>query len=351
MIALFVIGDTILYVPANVAGQARQSAWISGVLALAAGLCLVALYGGLAGRFPGKTLIEMCRESFGSWLGAAVGLALVAYFFIDSGIILWEVGDFMVTHIMPETPILSFLILFMLVVVMGYRLGVGTFGRAADILFFFVVVLFLTLVVLLTPEMKMERMKPLFEPGPKPIAQGALLLTGYYFESVIIFMLLPAVQGSRGHAKAYMFGMAIGGGVLAMTIAICILVLGADLTEMQLFTTYVLAKKISIGDFLERIEVIMASLWFLTLFCKLYVCYYASVVGLSQLLNIGNTKLLSLPMAVVVIVLSLTLVPNITYFSLLILKTWWAYTATFGIFLPLLLLGAGLFKKKGPQKS
>ncbi|WP_158301994.1 GerAB/ArcD/ProY family transporter [Paenibacillus mesophilus] len=349
--ALFVIGDTILYVPASVARQSMHNAWISGLVAMAAGLCIAALFGLLVKRFPGMTLIDIGRQTLGSWLGTAVGIVFVMFFLIDSGTVLWEVGDFMVTHTMPETPIQSFLILFMLVVVMGFRLGIGTVVRSAEILFFWVIVLFFLLVMLLTPEMDTKRMLPLYQSSPNPVLRGALLLTGYYFESVILIMVMPAIRGNRGIVRSYLAGTAIGSFILTLTVLMCILVLGAPLTEMQLFTTYVLAKKISIGSFLERIEVVMASIWYFTLFFKLYVCYYATVVGTSQLLKIKDYKLLSLPLAVIVVVTSLLVVPNIAYFSLTIQKYWWAYTATLGFILPLLLLGAGLFRKKEAPKG
>lgn len=257
----------------------------------------------------------------------------------------------MVTHIMPETPIQSFLIIFLLVVVMGFRLGIGTVVRSAEILFFWVIVLFLLLVFLLMPEMDAKRALPVYQSNPNPVLRGALLLAGYYFESVILIMVMPAVTGNRGMVRSYLVGMAVGSFILTLTILICILVLGPQLTEMQLFTTYVLAKKISIGNFLERIEVAMASLWFFTLFFKLYVCYYASVVGTSQLLKIKDYRLLSLPLAVIVVVTALVIIPNIVYFNMTIQKYWWAYTGTLGLILPLLLLALGLFRKKGTPKG
>ncbi|RKN86084.1 GerAB/ArcD/ProY family transporter [Paenibacillus ginsengarvi] len=344
--ALFVIGDTILYVPANVTRFAMRDAWISGAIAMILGLCIAVLFGYVVKQYPGKSLIEITRESLGNWTGAAVSILLILFFLIDSGIVLWEVGDFMVTHIMPETPIQAFQIMFLLVVVWGFRLGIDTVVRASELLFFCVVVLFFLLVFLLIPQMELKRLLPVYQPSPKPVLSGALLLSGYYFESVILIMVMPAIRGRRGIVRSYLLGTAVGGLILTLTILVCILVLGAPLTEMQLFTTYVLAKKISIGGFLERIEVAMASLWLFTLYFKLYVCYYAVVAGTSQLFAIKDNRVLSLPLAVVVLVTSLVVIPNIAYFNLIVVKYWWAYTATFGLLLPLLILGFGGFKKR-----
>lgn len=347
--ALFVIGDTILFVPAAVSREAWQDAWLSALLAMAAGLCFAGFFGILAGLFPRMTLNEMSERALGPWLGKAASLLFVGYFLIDSGIILWQVGDFMVTHIMPETPVQSFLILFMLIVVLGYRLGPGTVVRSAEILFFCVVVLFALLVLLLSPQFEAERLRPFLEEGPVSVVRGALLLIGYYMESFILLMLVPHLKNTGSLTGSYLLGMTIGSFVLTVTIFLCILVLGPDLTQMQMFTTYVLAKKINIANFLERIEVIMASLWLFTLFFKLYVCYYATVEGAARLLKLKDGKTLSLPLAVVVVGASLVLVPNIVFFDDIVLHLWWPYTATFSLALPLIMLAAAAAKR--PKKK
>lgn len=344
--ALFVIGDTILYIPAKVVAESKESAWLSGLLAMAAGICLAAFFASLANRYPRMTPIEIGAQTFGPWLGKPVGLLFVAFFLIDSAIVLWQVGDFMATHIMPETPIQSFLILFMLVVLLGFKLGIGTVVRSAEMLFFWVIVLFVMLVVMLTPKIDPIHLKPFFEKGLNPGLRGTLQLVGYYFESVILMMVLPTLRSYRGITGAYSIGMAVGSFILSVTVMLCILVLGTDLTELQLFSTYVLAKKISIANFLERIEVVMASIWFFTLFFKLFVCFYATVEGAAQLLKLKDGKALSLPLAALLIPASLLFVPNVIYFNDIILHLWWSFSATFGLLLPFVFFVASMFKKE-----
>lgn len=51
--------------------------------------------------------------------------------------------------------------------------------------------------------------------------------------------------------------------------------MGAEITARQVYPSYIFAKKINIAHFLERIEAIMAGIWFLTIFFKLTLCFYA----------------------------------------------------------------------------
>jgi len=317
---------------------------------MAVGLMAVSLYSAVGNRFPRMTLVDICRSLLGRWVGTIAGIYFISFYFIDSGIVLWQLGDFMVTHIMLETPIQSFLILFLLAVVVGARLGIGTIVRAAETIFPWVLLLFVSLVLFLTPQIDFRNLQPVLKNGWNPVLRGSLELMGYYFESFIFLMLLPYAAG-KGSGNALRTGMLIGSAILFMTITFCILVLGPGLSAINIFTSYVLAKKISIGHFLERIEVFMASIWFFTLFFKLLVCFYSAVLGTAQLLKMKNLQPLTLPIAVLVLVGSLVFIPNVAYFNVIILRTWWTYTMFTGLLLPLLLLGISLFsaqKKKNP---
>lgn len=337
--ALFVIGDTILYVPSNVAFVAGQDAWISGLIASCAGLLLVSLYGILGKQYPRMLLIDICESAFGRFLGKAVGLWVILFFFIDSGVLLWQIGDFMSTHILMATPIQACLILFIAIIVMGVRLGLDVLGRASEIIFGWSVVLFVLFVVMLSPNFEGRHIQPLAENGLSPIVRGSFLLVGYYLESFILISLFPYFKHTGSLSNVLRKGMLIGSSVLALTILTCILVLGKDMTVINIFPTYILAQKISIGGILERIEVVIASIWIFTLYFKLSLCFHAAIRETAQLLKVKDYKILSFPSAVLVVAVSLILVPNVSYFNTLIIQTWWPYTLTQGLLLPLLLLG------------
>ncbi|RBW68718.1 spore gernimation protein [Bacillus taeanensis] len=346
LVSLFVIGDTILYVPSNVATESMEDSWISALISLGVGLLLVSLYSVLGSRFPNITLIEMSEKILGSWFGKIVGILLVSYFFLDSGVILWQVGDFIVAQVLPDTPIQFVLVIFLLVVVIAMRLGIEALSHAAEIFFPVVIVLFFILIFLIFPQVELKNLQPLLGEGFKPAIRGSLPLIGYYLESVILLMIFPCIQQKIKVGRAYRLGMFIGGSLLFIIIFFSIAVLGADFTNRHIYPSYMLAKKITVGHFLERIEVVMASIWFFTLFIKLSLCFYASLLGTAQLLRLKNYRILTFPFAVLLVIVSLAEVPDSVYFNTFVLSVWWPYTLGYGLVLPLLLLAASKFRKK-----
>lgn len=221
--------------------------------------------------------MEYSQKILGKWLGIAVSLLFVSYFFITTATYLSEIGDFMKSHIMPDTPIQVIMIIFMSVVLMAARLGLEPLARSAEIFFPFVVLLVSTLIILLLPEIKFQNLQPVGEGGLKQVIRGSIPFIVFPFiEPVAILMILPFVSQKRQNKKKPFVGQFLAGSVLIIITMLAILVLGPESTARQNYPIYMLAKKINIADFMTRLEAILAIIWFITILLDL-VCFYVTV--------------------------------------------------------------------------
>lgn len=182
----------------------------------------------------------------------------------------------------------------------------------------------------------------------KPVWGGSWRFTGIVNELVILMMLFPFVNNPRKAAQAYTIGVGIGIFLLALVTLVAILVLGHALTSLYGYPSYALAQKISVGRFFERIEAVMAFIWFITLYSKIAICFYAASLGIAQLLRLKGYRFLTLPLGMLMHKLATVFVPNRPYLDMFYATTWTPYTLTFGTLLPLIyLLVAWLRKRPG----
>jgi spore germination protein KB len=100
-----------------------------------------------------------------------------------------------------------------------------------------------------------------------------------------------------------------------------------------------------LADFLERMEAAIATLWIITIFYKIVIYFYGAILGLAQTLNLQDYRPLTLPMAMILIVISLIIYPNVVYANTWNSTTWIPFVLTFGLFLPLLLLIVAVLRK------
>jgi spore germination protein KB len=343
------IGDSILVLPAIPAHEAKQDAWIVAICSVGIGSLVVFLYSSLNKLYPNLSLIQYSEKILGKWLGITFSLLFLSYTFVISALYLREIGDFMTTQIMHETPIQSILILMFAVILIATSLGLEPIIRSSELLFPFVILLLLPLIIFLLPDIKLENIQPVFEGGFKPIIRGSFEFIAFPFlELVGILMILSNVNEKDRIGKSLFIGALSGGLVLIIITVLTILVLGADITERQLYPSYTLARKINIANFLTRIEAFLASIWIITIFFKIAFYFYITALGFTQTFKLRNYRFLIFPLGVNLIVFSLLVSPNISDYNKMISDTWWLVDVTFGFFLPFLLLIVGKFRvRKG----
>ncbi|MFU2018416.1 GerAB/ArcD/ProY family transporter [Peribacillus butanolivorans] len=348
LVILYTVGDSILVIPSIVASEAKQNGWVSGIFSVAiAPLLVVFLYDALRKCYPDLTLVEYSQKILGKWLGIAISLLFISYFFISTATYLREIGDFMTSQIMPDTPIQVIMFLFMSIVLMSARLGLEPLARSAEILFPFVVILLSSLIILLLPEIKFQNLQPVWEGGLKPVIRGSIPFIVFPFiESVAVLMILPFVSQKDRIRKSLFVGQLLAGSVLIIITMLAILVLGVDLTAKEIYPSYKLAQKINIANFLTRLEAILAIIWFITIFFRFSLFFYVTVLGLAQTLKLQDYRPLVFPFGMILLAFTLIMAPNTVYYSNFILDIWPFYAMTFGFLLPLLLLTIAKVHKK-----
>ncbi|WP_409342928.1 endospore germination permease [Paenibacillus sp. MBLB4367] len=348
LVFFITVGDSILLLPAIPASEAKQDAWMSGLVGLLAGLLIVYLIGTVSRQHPRLNLIEYNAKILGRWIGTAVSLLFLVYIFYNAVGLVRIIGDFMATQIIPETPIDAVHILFLAVIVMSLRLGLETVARAGEFFLPWFVLLFIGMVLFLAPQADAKQLQPIFEDGIKPILRGSLFAaTNPYVELTGFLMIFPYVNKTEKLRKYFVSGALLGGIVLVVIIALSVLVLGADYTSRNMYPSYTLAKQISIGHFIERLEAIMAVMWIITVFIKTSIFAYILQMGLAQILKLKDSRMLALPLTMLIAVFATAFSPNITHFNHATSSYWPLFDMTFGLLLPLLLLGVNALRRGG----
>ncbi|WP_164716305.1 GerAB/ArcD/ProY family transporter [Paenibacillus whitsoniae] len=351
IVMIFTIGTTILVIPSGLAAAAKQDAWIGALLGVSLNIGMVCLYNKVGSCFPNMTLIAYNEQLFGKWLGKLFSFGFIFFSFVGATTVLFYMGNFVTTQVMPDTPIQAINVLFALVVVMGVRLGLETIARAAEIFFPWIIILFIVLVACLLPEIEVEKLQPVYSSGGGGLVRAALEVAGTSsLPFIVLFMIYPVhVIQIRKAKKAYLLGTLFGGLCFVVITFLCVAVLGTKLTERLMYPSYVLAKEINIGNFFERVEILIAGIWFLTVFFKLTFYFYSFVIGLAQLLRMDDYRPLTMPLGMILVVYSLVVYPNVAYMSKFDSESFIPYALTAGGLYPLLILITARIRKKTGQ--
>jgi spore germination protein KB len=347
LVYLYILGSSILYAPAIVTSQAKQDGWIAIIIATILGVVYAFSIAYFQSRFPSLTLLDISEKVVGKWVGKVLIALFIFYFYILASLLLRSIGDFVVTHILHETPIHVVMSLFILVSVFAVRYGLEVVGRTAEIFSPWVFGLFFIAILAVLPLLKFNNILPVFEQGMVPILQSSLTIFGFPFTEIFAFFFLAANQIKTKQLKRVFSLSVIAGGIsLFIPVISTILVLGVDITSRSTFPTYTLAKKLTLGQAMEHTEVILAIIWFLTMFFQLTLILYVCTLCVSKLVNGSNNKVYSFPVAFLIVPSSILLGSNISYLSDFTGRYWVFYSISIAIIIPMLLYVGMIMKQK-----
>lgn len=346
LIFLFTVGDAILYLPTTAVAGAKQDAWLAGIISVVVGCIVTFLYSWMGKLYPDLSLAEYSEKILGKWIGKMVILGFLFYAILSTCVLLRELGDFMNAQILPTTPIQWIIGIFTFAVTIGVRSGIETLARSAETFFPWVTFLFIIFILLLIPNVDMENARPVLEHGFKPFLETSYSFVITPFVEIFIFlMILPTVNQKDKIGKSIFFAVLLGGIFLLLVTLFSILILGVDHTLRNNYPSYLLAKSISVGHVIERIEAIFAGIWFITIYFKTSVTFYCFILGLTHVIKLNDYRQLVLPTGLIMVILSIVIAPNYVYLAKVLTSNWPLFDLTFGVFFPLLLLTVVAIKK------
>ncbi|NPV29043.1 MAG: endospore germination permease [Firmicutes bacterium] len=347
LIANTILATGILFLPALMAREAGQDSWASVLIAAFFGLLLGALVVSLGLRFPGKNIVEYASELLGPWGGRALGILLALFFFYLNGIIIREFGELLVTAVMPETPLVVFNALLVIMAAYGVYLGLEVFARVNEIIFPFSLLVGLVTLALAVPEMDFFQLQPVLVHSFVHILRGAGSLFAFFGEGMVFTMFLPCLRRpEEAHwVNLQVVFLLVAAGV--STIAGVIALFGAEETARLVFPTYELAKTVHLAGFLERIESLIVGVWVAAVGLKVMVIYYAAVVAFAQSLGLQDYRPLVLPSGLVLVALSILEFADNDHVREFLARYWGPFGITVQAGIPLLLFLLALARKKG----
>jgi len=354
MVTFFTVGSGTLVIPSGIAMLSRQDAWISALLGLALGYLINKVHLGAVRNYANLTWVERNQKLLGKWAGTIVSWVYVITALGGGAVLLLSfLGEFIVTSVLVGTPKSVIQLVFLLIVAMALRHGIRTIAYSTEVLFPMVIFIYIIMVGLSIPNMELEYILPIFESDISPILRSAFIYLSFStLPRIFLLMLFPSNMESPKGYRAYVAGCILGGLLLILLIAACLLVLGPDVTARKNYPSYFLARKISVGHFLTRIEVFMAAIWMIALFYKLVLYVHMGTQGIAQLLRIKNPKILTYPILSLLIPLSYASTATSHKLMMLNMRVWPVVIAILGFIVPLLLwIVSCVHKWRGKEKN
>lgn len=350
LMVTMVLPTAFLFVASVTAHLAGQDGWISILLATFAALLIAWLVVSLGLRFPEKTLFQFVEVILGRWPGKVVAFLYIWWYIHMNAEVLRQYGSLLVAAFMPETPISVFMLLIMAIAAYAVRSGLEVFSRVNQIILPLILVSITFLVILVTPEMNLKRLLPVFEYGAVPVIKGAVMPAAWMGEIVTMTVLIPYLNKAKEAYRIAVTATLITGFFMLFTQLADLAIFG-PITAAWLFPGLNGIRMIHLANFLERLEAFLMVIWVAGVLVKISVFYWAAALGSAQWLELKEYKPLVLPVGILIYSFSILIHDSILDLFAFLGAFWGPYALTiFIVGIPLILLVVAVIRGQGgPQ--
>ncbi|WP_301292534.1 GerAB/ArcD/ProY family transporter [Paenibacillus tyrfis] len=333
----FTIGTAFFLRPGGMIAAAKQDAWLVPLWAGSAVVLVACLWLILAKRNPGLSLVQICIKAAGNKIGGFIALLYISFFIQTASWVTRNLGDFMKSTLMPNTPISVFHFMFLIVVCYASVKGVESIARVNELLSPAVVFMLVAICLFAVSEWKWERFEPMFKLNVWETMKETKAIIGFPFLEVIsLMMLVPYVKNRI--KTALLLGIGLATLFLSGIIFVTIGVLGVTRASHFTYPLFIIAQELRIAEFIERVETTIVIVWLVWIFVKLCITYHCAVTGICQLFRLSDRTWVAIPLMLLVSGLAITfsdnVVENIEWDKRYIFQ----YASIYGVVLPVLLL-------------
>jgi spore germination protein KB len=308
---LYLIGITFAL---GFAAEAGKDAWIVIFLSTLLGLVNALMYLSLTKMQPGRTLVEWFPTQLGKWLGTPIAWLFPLVFLYNTSRTLTDVGDLLSTTILEETPKWACLSLFLLIIAFGLYKGIETLARCAEIILPFIFLLFflVLLVLLISESPATEKLQPVLENGWKPVWKstfplGLLMSSG---EVIGFAMIWPSVEKNNSIIKPTLYAVLLAGLLIFILDILAIAIIGEYHFQLKRYPLYYLLQHADIV-FLRNLDAIGVVYLSALAFLKISIQAFVVIRGVQILTNLQNSRVLIIPILMIILYLAVTAPNNI----------------------------------------
>lgn len=298
LVAGFIQGSVLLVAFVNVI--TKQYTWQVILSGLALSVPVVLSYIALAKKFPGKNLVQINTIIYGPYLSKLISVMYLWFFYTIAVFMLGYVGDTIKGYVMPETPKLAICIMFAFICAWAVRSGIEVLARLCVIFVMIVLMEILITSVMLMKDITITNFLPLFELPLNDFIQGTHIMATIPFCEIVVFlMVIPYTNKIKEAKKSVILGLILGGVSILIVTVRNTAVLGITSTIMN-SPSIEAVRLIDLAEIITRLEMLVVISLLITLFLKVSVMYYATVLGIAQMFNMRSYKPLVLPIGIII---------------------------------------------------
>ncbi|MTV49264.1 GerAB/ArcD/ProY family transporter [Heliobacillus mobilis] len=301
---MFIFLDIMMVYPRSVAAAASTAAWQVPIVTLFYSIPFFYVLDRLLAEYPGKSLLGVVRHLWGQGIGTGVGLLSFILLISFVGYQVRVFGEFIITTILPNTPISAVIIALILVMCALAYYGIETITRVSWNVFPWIIVVYLIALALVIPFGNAYNLAPFWGNGVLATVGTGALQIGTYKEIMILGYIAPLFRQHSSFRRVG-YGTLLFTAFLYVVSEVCfIMVFPPPMSDRIGFPLYSLVRVISYSGLWQRLDPLFIFVWATMTTVGLATGLYFNALIFAQASRASDYRPYVFPLAVLVITIA-----------------------------------------------
>lgn len=321
-----------------------NNAWLAVFAGFLPGVLIVLMFSHIIKKScrPFPLLLE---EHLGKPFGKLLGFAYIPFFLLVASFTLRQFVDFLVSNVLPQTPISVFIGVLLFVGFIAVKSGLENIARVCEIvtlvgLPFSLFLAFMALIQKFNP----ENLLPFAYVNYKSFGTG-IFYASYIYGKILPVLTLAYFCPRKSTIKKNLMAVSLTYVlVIGLTTLAIVMTLGSASGTLLAFPTSSMVRLLHIGEFIQNIDIIFMGIWILGVFASGSIIWFMACYIAQQVFGLNDYRFLAGPSSLIIGVGSIIISANISELTVMSQKILPVIYLVFFIIIPLFVFTITLFK-------
>lgn len=281
LVTSMLAASNMISLPMGLTQVAGQDAWFAFFIPIPYGIGLAYLLWRLARAMPQKNIYEISQTALGHFVGGVLNLLLIAYLCLDLISNLRMFSDFFSSSILLKTPP-EFIVLLTMLLLIYIATGTMEHLGRANVIIIMIFSSYILLPILLLNEIDLNKLQPVLSGGIMNPIKSGIMASASFGDVIAIGAFLHHVKKPRDIYFAVKVGVILSALMLTVWLFTVVSALSPILASRLIYIGWILVQQIHITDFLDRVDLIIMSMYIPVILIKFSVIYSAILTGIAS---------------------------------------------------------------------
>ena len=254
--------------------------------------------------FPNLDIIDICEFLGGKFLKTVYSIFFIIYVSTITGLIIRIISNSLSLIYLSNLKLEIIILTFILAAAILNFFGFKTITRITLIFIPFILISMVIIFFTSAGDYVVERALPILGYGLKETFMYGTSNLFAFSSIIILFLLNPYIDSNKYRKIGYISILTYS--IYLIISVISLLFFIPSISEMNtILSVYVLARKISLGTFIQRIDALFILVWSVSIFSYSAITLYFSTKVFQKLTNIKHSASLICPMSLIIFAISI----------------------------------------------